>query len=121
MLSVVKVLQMWTQPILFLPKFQELVGLTALNRMIYDATNPTERNKKSHRQKQICYGCGSSTRRVCFELTNYQRFCPKCVRKPNYTVIDGLGKTVPIWNLVHSMTARRDVREWWQLQVCGFL
>ncbi len=58
---------------------------------------------------------------MCFELINYLRFCAKCVRTPNYTVIDGLGKTVPIWNLVHSMTARRDVREWWQLQVCGFL
>ncbi len=97
------------------------MGLAALNRMISNTANPTERKKKSHRQKQICYGCGSSTRRVCFELINYQRFCAKCVRTPNYTVIDGLGKTVPIWNLVHSMTARRDVREWWQLQVCGFL
>ncbi len=28
---------------------------------------------------------------------------------------------MPIWNLVHSMTARRDVREFLQLQVCGFL
>ncbi len=121
MLSVVKVLQMWTQSVIFLPKFQDLVGLAALNRTISNAANPTERKKKSHRRQQICYGCGSSTRRVCFELINYKRFCTKCVKIPNYTVIDGLGKSVPIWNLVHSMTARRDVREFWQLQVCGFL
>lgn len=120
MFNVVKDWQMWTQPILFLPKFQELVGLAALNQMIYDAANQAERNRKRHRQRQICYGCGSSTRRVCFELINCRRYCPKCVRKPNCTVIDGLGKIVPIWGQIHAMTARKDIREKWQLQLCGF-
>ncbi len=37
---------MWTQSILFLPKFQDLVGLAALNRMISNAAKPTERKKR---------------------------------------------------------------------------
>lgn len=94
--------------------------MAALNQMIYGVTNQAERNKTRHRQRQTCFECGCSMRRLCFEMVNYRRYCSRCMKRPNCNVIDGLGREVPIWSQVHAMTARVEVDEKWQLQMHGF-
>lgn len=62
-----------------------------------------------HKCKQTCFRCGSSIRRLYFEVVNCHRYCSECMSKPNYRVKDAIDREVPIWSQVHSMSSR-DIR-----------
>lgn len=69
--------------------------------------------------KQICRGCGCSTR-LYFELINGQRYCSKCIGEPNYTVKNAVGMEVPIWRQVLSMRSREVKSDRINLKENGF-